>query len=80
MEIDEKLLQRLKSMDDDTLRRAVGEIAALSGATESQRQRALRNIGTIRKKLTKANQNDLKKAVDSLGEENIEEAIRRLKL
>lgn len=80
MEIDEKLVQRLKNMDDETLRQAIGEIAALSGATEVQKQRAMRNIGMIRRRLTKANQNDLKKAVDSLGEENIEEAIRRLKL
>lgn len=80
MEIDDKLVQKLKNMDDETLRQAIGEIAALSGATEVQKQRAMRNIGMIRRRLTKANQNDLKKAVDSLGEENIEEAIRRLKL
>ena len=80
MEIDEKLLNQLKNIDNDTLRCAVAEIATLSGATETQKQRALRNIGMIRRKLTKANRSDLQKAVESIGEENVAEVIRRLHL
>lgn len=74
------ILNKLRRMDDDTLRMAIGAIADAVGANEKQRARALGNVNSIKRKLDNANQRDIDKAVERLGSEKAEDIKRILGL
>lgn len=80
MKVDSDLLARLKGMDEDTLRRAIGIIADSVGADSKQRDRALGNIGNIKRKLESASERDLQRMIGRIGDEKAEEIRRQLKL
>ena len=74
------ILNKLRRMDDDTLRMAIGAIADAVGANEKQRARVLGNVNSIKRKLDNANQRDIDKAVERLGSEKADDIKRILGL
>ncbi len=80
MQADKEMLQKLQSMDDDSLIRAINELSRVVGADKKQTERALKNVKFIKKRLAAADEATLKRAADKLGEEKTEQIIRSLKL
>lgn len=80
MEIDRDLLKKLSEADDETLRAAVKDIAAALGADERQTARAVQNIGRYKHKLTKMSDGDIKRAIDKVSPEKLDEIMKNLKL
>ena len=51
MEINKETLDKIKALDEEQLRAAIGDIADALGATPQQKRRAQNNSGMIRKKI-----------------------------
>ena len=76
----EDILNKLRQMDDETLKKAIGTIADAVGANERQRARAIGNVNSIKRRLDSANQRDIDRAVEKLGSEKAEDIKRMLGL
>lgn len=55
MEINKETLDKIKALDEEQLRAAIGDIADALGATPQQKRRQQNNSGMIRKKILSAN-------------------------
>lgn len=80
MKIDKNTIGKIREMSDSDLREAISKVASAIGADDKQRQRALNNLKTVRKKLNNASERDIQNAVGKIGEEKAEEILRDLKL
>lgn len=79
IEINRDFLEQIQKLDDDTLRSAVQSIAEAAGVSKRQAQRATADIENVKKRISNMSDAELKKAVDSAGEEKAAEIIEMIK-
>lgn len=74
------ILNKLRQMDDETLRKAIGTIADAVGANEKQKARAIGNVNSIKRRIDKADERDIDKALEKLGSDKSNDIKRMLGL
>lgn len=79
MEIDDKLLESLRSLDDRSLRELIGAVTDAVGGDEKMKKNALAHTGMIRRRLSHASRSELQKAIDSIGKEKAEAILGKTK-
>ncbi len=80
MEINKDTMDKLKSLDNEQLRFAIGEIADALGASPSQKRMAQNNAGMIRRKFAGMSEGDIQKQFAKIDPEKQQELMRKLKL
>lgn len=80
MEINKDILSKIKSLDESQLRKAIEDVADALGATPQQKRRALNNTKAIRRKINSADENELKRQMSKMTQEQREEVMKKLKL
>jgi hypothetical protein len=84
MEIDINMIKKLQNTDDETLKAAIKSIAEALGATDKQVNNAVSNVSTIKKKMSRMSESEIKQQVEKqtrkIGEEKANEILRQLKL
>lgn len=79
MEISKETLEKLKSLSDEQLKSAIGDIADALGATPRQKQKAQNNSRMIKKKLAMAREGDILKHFGKISPEQQNEILRKLR-
>jgi hypothetical protein len=82
MQIDKEKLQKFLNLSDDDFKKKVTEVVTSSGLDKKDKEnldKALKNVKEIKKTLGNIDEESLKKAVNSLGIEKIEELMKNLK-
>lgn len=80
MEINRETLDKIRALDEEQLRAAIGDIADALGATPQQKRRAQSNSGAIRKKILTTNGRELQRQLGKISPEQRDEITRKLKL
>ena len=84
MEIDMNMIKKLQNTDDETLKATIRSIAQAIGADNKQINAAVNNVGTIKKKMSRMSDREIRQQVDKqvrkIGEEKAEEILKQLKL
>lgn len=84
MEIDMNMVKKLQNTDDATLKELIKNIAKASGASDKQINNAVRNVGTVKKQMSRMSDSEIKrqinKQVQKIGEDKAEEILKQLKL
>jgi len=80
MEINKEAMDKLKSLNNEQLRLAIGEIADALGASPAQKRMAQNNAGMLRRKFSAMSESDLKKQFAKIDAEKQQELMRKLKL
>lgn len=78
MKIDRTLLDRLLSLDDQTLARTITALAAAAGVDQSAARAAVSDLRLVRASLSNATDSDISKAIDMLGEERTRALLNAL--
>lgn len=79
MEINKETLNKIKALDDEQLKAAIGDIADALGATPQQKRRAQNNSKQIKKKILTSNENELRRQINKITPEQQNEIARKLK-
>ncbi len=79
MEINKETLNKIKALDDEQLKAAIGDIADALGATPQQKRRAQNNSKLIKKKILTSNENELRRQINKITPEQQNEIARKLK-
>ncbi|MBR2616179.1 MAG: hypothetical protein IKC69_05830 [Clostridia bacterium] len=79
MDLDRKLLEKVSLLDDDTLRSAIGSIAAEMGLDPRMTAPYLADLQGIRQRISGLDAEDLERVRDALGEENTRALAQRIK-
>ncbi len=79
MEINKDILSKIKSLDDNQLRKAIEDVADALGATPQQKRRALNNTRAIKRKINSADENELKRQMSKMTQEQRDEVMKKLK-
>ena len=69
MDLDRKLLEKISLLDDDTLRGAIGGVAAGMGLDPTLTAHYLSDMKKLRKTVSSLSDEDLLRLQDALGEE-----------
>lgn len=69
MQIDKTVLDRLLSLDDSTLAKTINMLCLAAGIPSEKASAAVENIRLIRASLSNATDEDIKKAVNLIGED-----------
>lgn len=77
--INAELLDRFRHLDDETLRRAIEQIATAVGVNERQAERAASNVHRIRQQLSGMNERDLQTLAARIKPETTQEIVRTLR-
>ena len=80
MEINKETVDKLKSLNNEQLRYAIGEIADALGASPAQKRMAQNNAGMLRRKFSGMSEGELKKQFSKIDDEKQRELLRKLKL
>lgn len=82
MEIDNNTMKKLKELDGDALKHAINVIADVTNADPRQREKILKNIKTVKKKLNSASEKDVQNAVKKMDidDKMIGEIVSKLNL
>ena len=80
MEINEKMIDKVRGMSEEQLKDAIAQIADALGATGSQKRRALNNANLIKRKIMNSSKNELQRQVNKILPEQQEEIAKMLKL
>lgn len=78
MKIDRTLLDRLLSLDDQTLARTITALASAAGVDQSAARAAVSDLRLVRASLSNATNSDISKAIDMLGEERTRALLNAL--
>lgn len=78
MKIDRTLLDRLLSLDDQTLARTITALASATGVDQSAARAAVSDLRLVRASLSNATDSDISKAIDMLGEERTRALLNAL--
>lgn len=78
MKIDRTLLDRLLSLDDQTLARTITALASAAGVDQSAARAAVSDLRLVRASLSNATDSDISKAIDMLGEERTRALLNAL--
>ena len=73
-----EILEKLKKMDDDELRKMIAEVAGAMGVSEGMKRAALSHTGMIRRKLKNATPADIEKAMNTLGKEKTDQILKHI--
>lgn len=79
MEINKTTIDKLKALNDDQLKEAIGQLADVLGANPKQKQMALNNVSAIRRKLSTATERDLQKQLNKITAEKQNEIAKKFK-
>jgi len=82
MQIDKNKLQKFLNLNDGDFKKKVTEAVISSGLDKKDKEnldKALQNVKDIKKALGNIDEGSLKKAIDALGVEKIEELKKNLK-
>ena len=82
MQIDKEKLQNLLSLSDDELRKKITDVVNSSGFDKKDRDnldKAVKNMKDLKKTLKNIDDESIKKAMDALGVDKIEEIRKNLK-
>ncbi len=79
MEINKETIEKLRSLSDEQLRSAIGDIADALGATPRQKQKAQNNSRMIKKKLVTSRDGDILKLFGNISPEQQSEILRKLR-
>ena len=82
MEIDNNTMKKIRELDVEELKRAINVIADVTNADPKQRDKILKNIKTVKKKLNSASEKDMQNAVKKMDidEKAISDIISKLNL
>ncbi len=82
MEIDNNTMKKIRELDGEELKRAINVIADVTNADPKQRDKILKNIKTVKKKLNSASEKDMQSAVKKMDidEKTISDIISKLNL
>jgi len=69
MKLDKTALDRILSLDDDTLKKTIIGLASKAGIDEKAAESAASNIRLVRQSLSNATDSDIEKAMSMLGKE-----------
>ena len=69
MQLDKTMLDRLLSMDDDTLAATIRQLSAAAGLAPNAAEEAVKHLMLVRRSLQTASDEDVKKASELLGRE-----------
>ena len=78
MKIDRTLLDRLLSLDDQTLARTITALASAAGVDQIAARAAVSDLRLVRASLSNATDSDISKAIDMLGEERTRALLNAL--
>ena len=82
MEIDNNTMKKIRELDGEELKRAINVIADVTNADPKQRDKILKNIKTVKKRLNSASEKDMQSAVKKMDidEKTISDIISKLNL
>ena len=82
MEIDNNTMKKIRELDGEELKRAINVIADVTNADPKQRDKILKIIKTVKKKLNSASEKDMQSAVKKMDidEKTISDIISKLNL
>ena len=69
MKLDKTALDRILSLDDETLKKTISALAAKAGIDEKAASAAASNIRLVRQSLSNATDSDIEKAMSMLGKD-----------
>ncbi len=78
MEAKKDTLERLKNLDEASLRALIDEVARATGMSEGVRRAAMAHTGMIRRRLSTATEEDLNRAMNMVGSEKANEILKKL--
>ena len=78
MEQNSDVMAKLKRLNESELKALINEIARSAGMSEGMRRAALAHTGMIRRKLQTASEEDLKKVMQSLGQDKTNDILKKL--
>ncbi|MBQ8248822.1 MAG: hypothetical protein IJY93_02930 [Clostridia bacterium] len=76
MQLDKTSLDRLLSLDDETLAKTIKMLAATTGINPRAAEAATKNLRLVRQSLSNATDADLKAASELIGKEKTETILR----
>lgn len=79
MELNKKTVDNLLRLDDRALQQKVKDIAVATGVDARKAENATKDVRKIRRKLENITDADIRRAIDALGEENVNEIMRQLR-
>ncbi|MHB1151873.1 MAG: hypothetical protein ACYCWE_05400 [Eubacteriales bacterium] len=79
IKIDRDFLEKVKKLDDETLRSMVKSIAEAAGVSKRQAEQATANIDRVKKRVFNMSEAEIKKAIEAAGEEKTAEIIEMIK-
>ena len=78
MQLDKTSLDRLLSLDDETLAKTIKMLSAATGINPKAAEAAVRDLRLVRQSLSNATDADLKAAAELLGKDRTESLMRGL--
>ncbi len=78
MQLDKTSLDRLLSLDDETLAKTIKMLAAATGINPKTAEAAVRDLRLVRQSLSNATDADIKAASELLGKDRTESLMRGL--
>ncbi len=76
MQLDKTSLDRLLSLDDETLAKTIKMLAAATGINPKTAEAAVRDLRLVRQSLSNATDADIKAATELLGKDRTESLMR----
>lgn len=76
MQLDKTSLDRLLSLDDETLAKTIKMLAATTGISPNAAEAAVRNLRLVRQSLSNATDADLRAASELIGKDRTESILR----
>ncbi len=78
MQLDKTALDRLLSLDDETLKKTITSLAAAAGIDPRAAQSAVSNLRLVRASLSNATDADIARAANMIGKEKVESMMENL--
>lgn len=79
MELDRNLLEKIRELDDDTLRQAIGNVAGSMGIDPALAAVYLSDMGKIKDTVAGLTQEDLDRVEETLGVEETQSVIQKIR-
>lgn len=79
MELDRDLLEKIRLLDDDQLRSAIGNVAQSMGIDPAMAAMYLSDMGKVKETVAGLTQKDLDQVQNAIGKENTEALIEKIR-
>lgn len=80
MQISQDMLNKLSQMNNEQLKKAIGEVADALGASPAQKRMAQNNAGFIKRKITHMSEHEMTEYMSKVSPEKAEELKKKLGL